>query len=115
MPEEGVTYQWYIGAARIPGATSPRLVIDALPWAPLGWHVSCTATNACGSARGSDAVFFTACPSDYDLDGRRSTQADFDAYVADFEAGDLRADANGDGFIDFFDYDLFAGAFAAPC
>ncbi len=40
---------------------------------------------------------------------------DFDAFVADFEAGDPRADFDGDGFTDFFDYDEFVIALETGC
>ncbi len=40
---------------------------------------------------------------------------DYDAFVSAFEAGIPLADFNGDGFIDFFDYDAFVGGFEAGC
>jgi hypothetical protein len=40
---------------------------------------------------------------------------DYDQFVTDFENGQLVADFNGDGFLDFFDFDDFVGAFEAGC
>jgi hypothetical protein len=51
---------------------------------------------------------------DYDCSGI----ADFfyyDAFVADFEAGNPAADANRDGFNDFADCDAFLAAFEGGC
>ncbi|XVJ58972.1 MAG: hypothetical protein HEQ23_06040 [Tepidisphaera sp.] len=55
------------------------------------------------------------CPADFNDDGFLDF-FDYDAFVGAFEAGSgLVADFNGDGFVDFFDYDAYVGAFEAGC
>ncbi len=54
------------------------------------------------------------CPSDFDADGF-VTGDDFDAYVAEFELGDLSADFDGDGFVTGDDFDAFVVAFENGC
>jgi len=55
-----------------------------------------------------------ACPGDFNGDGFLDF-TDFDLFAALFEAGDTSADFNGDGFIDFTDFDAFVAAFEAGC
>ena len=52
------------------------------------------------------------CPVDFNRDGFVDF-FDYDAYLAGFQSGALRADFNLDGFLDFFDYLGFAQAFEA--
>ena len=40
---------------------------------------------------------------------------DFDDFVFAFESGDPAGDFNGDGFLDFTDFDEFVAAFEAGC
>ena len=40
---------------------------------------------------------------------------DYDAFLADFEAGLPAADLNADGFLDLFDYADFVASFEAGC
>ena len=54
------------------------------------------------------------CPADYNDDGFLDG-FDYDAFVADFEAGTPAADFNRDGFLDGFDYDDFVTAFELGC
>ncbi|MDX2117070.1 MAG: EF-hand domain-containing protein [Planctomycetota bacterium] len=54
------------------------------------------------------------CDADFNGDGFLDF-TDFDAFVADFEAGAANADFNGDGFLDFTDFDAFVAAFEAGC
>jgi hypothetical protein len=56
----------------------------------------------------------TPCPADFNGDGFMDF-TDFDAFVAAFEAGEASADFNGDGFMDFTDFDAFVAAFEAGC
>jgi hypothetical protein len=56
----------------------------------------------------------SSCPADYNGDGFLDF-FDYDEFVLGFETGDLRADYNGDGFLDFFDYDDFVLAFETGC
>ncbi len=58
-----------------------------------------------------------ACPPDFNGDGFLDF-FDYDDYVACFEglgAPGCNADFNGDGFVDFFDYDDFVLAFETGC
>jgi len=55
-----------------------------------------------------------ACPADFDGDGF-VTGDDFDAFVADFEAGNSAADFDYDGFVTGDDFDAYVVAFAAGC
>jgi hypothetical protein len=57
------------------------------------------------------------CPADFNGDGFLDF-FDYDDYVACFEgagAPDCDADFNGDSFVDFFDYDDFVAAFELGC
>jgi len=54
------------------------------------------------------------CPADFNGDGFLDF-TDFDGFVAAFEAGDSNADFNNDGFIDFTDFDAYVAAFEAGC
>ncbi len=55
-----------------------------------------------------------SCPSDFNGDGFVNGD-DFDAYVAAFAAGDIKADFNKDGFVNGDDFDVFSVAFAGGC
>jgi hypothetical protein len=56
----------------------------------------------------------TPCAADYNADGFLDF-TDFDAFVAEFEAGGTTADFNKDGFIDFTDFDAYVSSFEAGC
>ncbi|MEK6702853.1 MAG: GC-type dockerin domain-anchored protein, partial [Planctomycetota bacterium] len=51
---------------------------------------------------------------DYDGDGSVDF-FDYDVFVGDYESGAPGADFDGDGALDFFDYDAFVRAFEAGC
>jgi hypothetical protein len=55
-----------------------------------------------------------ACPADFNGDGFLDF-FDYDEFVAAFEVGGPGADFNGDGFQDFFDFDAFVEAFEIGC
>jgi hypothetical protein len=59
-------------------------------------------------------VTYTLCTPDFNGDGFIDF-TDFDAFVAAFEAGPSGADFNDDGFLDFTDFDAFVSAFEAGC
>jgi hypothetical protein len=66
---------------------------------------------------GNQFVDLSACPADFNGDGFVDF-FDYDDYVACFEgsgAPGCNADFNGDGFVDFFDYDDFVAGFEAGC
>jgi hypothetical protein len=54
------------------------------------------------------------CSGDFNGDGFLDF-TDFDAFVTAFEAGSASGDFNGDGFIDFTDFDAFVAAFEVGC
>jgi hypothetical protein len=54
------------------------------------------------------------CRADFNRDGFIDF-FDYDAYLGAFETGVVRADYNLDGFLDFFDYGAFVEAFEAGC
>jgi hypothetical protein len=54
------------------------------------------------------------CPADFNGDGFLDF-TDFDAFVLAFENGDASADFNGDGFLDFTDFDMFVASFEIGC
>ena len=54
------------------------------------------------------------CPAEINGDGFLDF-FDYDAFVTAFEAGSLEADINRDCFADFFDYDSFVEAFETGC
>jgi hypothetical protein len=54
------------------------------------------------------------CPADFNGDGFVDF-FDYDSFVVAYEAGDVFADVNVDGFLDFFDYDQYVAAFEAGC
>lgn len=56
----------------------------------------------------------TVCPADFNADGF-VTGDDFDAFVAEFEAGNSRADFNNDSFVTGDDFDGYVAAFAGGC
>ncbi|MEK6703498.1 MAG: DVUA0089 family protein [Planctomycetota bacterium] len=76
-----------------------------------------------GGAGGSYQIALTGacfvgpagCPADFDGDGTVDF-FDYDAFVVCFEDPDCtNADFDGDGTVDFFDYDAFVVAFETPC
>ena len=60
------------------------------------------------------AVRSNPCPADFNGDGFIDF-TDFDDFVAAFEGGDPSSDFNNDGFLDFTDFDEFVAAFEAGC
>jgi len=58
--------------------------------------------------------FASACPADFNGDGFLDF-TDFDDFVVAFEAGAASADFNADGFLDFTDFDAFVEGFEGGC
>jgi hypothetical protein len=56
----------------------------------------------------------TLCLADFNGDGFVDF-FDYDAFVEGYEAGSAFNDINGDGFLDFFDYDAFVEVYEAGC
>ena len=81
------------------------------------WTVDTTSTHT-GSINISiytNTGAATGCPADFDGDGTVDF-FDYDAFVVCFEDPDCtNADFDGDGTVDFFDYDAFVVAFETPC
>lgn len=77
-------------------------------------------SGACPDPLGKMHGFLSCIPSDctnsadFDNDGF-ITGADFDLFVAAFEAGEPAADHNGNGFIEGGDFDTFVSDFETGC
>ena len=91
-----------------PGEASGDIVL-------AGW------VNSVTLPAGTYQIVLTGCEfaaavgrADYDGDGF-VTGLDFDAFVADFEAGGIAADFDGDGFVTGLDFDAYVVAFEAGC
>jgi hypothetical protein len=70
-----------------------------------------------GAPLGNASFAFTvenACDADFNGDGFVDF-FDYDAFVLAYETGTPDADINADGFIDFFDYDDFVALYEAGC
>ncbi len=111
------------------GATYPYPVASAIPdsgsytWTVpdySGYHarLKVVARDADGHTGGddSDADFAISgtCPADFDLSGFADTD-DYDAFIYQFQLGDLRADVDGSGFVDIEDFITFVPLFEAGC
>ena len=71
-------------------------------------------TNPSGQAEAWAVIFGSICKADFNGDGFLDF-TDFDDFVGAFEAGLASSDFNGDGFLDFTDFDDFVAAFEAGC
>lgn len=87
-----------------PGRTAHLVLSLAVQSVSLGTQLSLNLT-ALGSAH---------CDSDFNNDGFTDCM-DYDAFVAAYEEGSLRADMDRDLFIDGFDYDAFVSVFENGC
>ena len=101
-----------LGGSVVSGSTSATLSIDAFAPQDVGLY-TCQVGNGCGSVT-SSATPISLCFADFNGDGFMDF-FDYDDFVNAFETGDVRADVNGDGFADFFDYDDYVGAFETGC
>ena len=75
-----------------------------------------TGRDLSGAISVSQLMFHKApsCPADFNQDGFLDF-FDYDGFVGAFESGGPGADFNQDGFLDFFDYDGFVQAFEVGC
>lgn len=87
-----------------PGRTAHLVLSLAVESVTLGTQLSLNLT-ALGAAH---------CDSDFNNDGFTDCM-DYDAFVAAYEEGSLRADMDRDLFIDGFDYDAFVSVFENGC
>jgi len=71
-------------------------------------------TNPSGQSEAFAVIFGNLCGADFNGDGFLDF-TDFDDFVGAFESGTANADFNGDGFLDFTDFDDFVAAFEAGC
>jgi len=71
-------------------------------------------TNPSGQNEAFVVIFGNLCAADFNGDGFLDF-TDFDDFVTAFENGQANADFNGDGFLDFTDFDDFVAAFEAGC
>jgi hypothetical protein len=95
------------------GVTTPTLTIRTTDPSQSGEY-TLAATNACGTAVSASAEVVVYCPSDFNED-EFIDLADFDAFVASFEAGETSGDFNRDGFLTYVDFDEFVRAFESGC
>ena len=105
-------YQWRRGGQGIDGAIGSSYMIDHVSAGDAGSY-DCVVTNACGTDTSTAAVL-SVCGPDFNCDGFLDF-FDYDDFVGAFEGGDPRADYNGDEFADFFDYDAFIADFETGC
>jgi len=104
--------QWRRDGVPIADETGPALTIASAGPGDAGEY-DCVVSNACGSLA-SAAATLTVCVADYDCDGFVSGD-DFDAFVADFVAGEGAADVDRNAFVNGDDFDVFAAGFVAGC
>ncbi|MDX2117461.1 MAG: GC-type dockerin domain-anchored protein [Planctomycetota bacterium] len=78
------------------------------------WGVVANGTGGNTNSTPASRSFSTRSPADFNGDGFLDF-TDFDAFVSGFEAGDSAADYNADGFIDFTDFDAYVAAFESGC
>lgn len=86
-----------------------------------GWQLDVASAiddrgRICGWGRlnGMPMAYLLVCRADFNGDGAIDI-FDYDEFVVAFEAGTPGSDFDGDGAIDFFDYDAFVQAFEAGC
>ena len=86
-----------------------------IPWYATGWNDNSDLPGDDPCYPLVEIITVTGCPADFDGDGTVDF-FDYDAFVVCFEDPDCtNADFDGDGTVDFFDYDAFVGAFETPC
>ncbi len=119
VQESGVAFRWrkdgavLFNSSTYSGVTTPTLTIRTIDPSQSGTYVL-AATNACGTAMSESADVVVYCPSDFNED-EFIDFSDFDAFVAAFDAGEVRGDFNRDGFLDYMDFDDFVRAFESGC
>jgi hypothetical protein len=118
-PSTGYAFRWRQNGQNLfnsPGLFSgvTTRVLTLLAADPsLAGQYDCVITNACGQTISAPVRVF--CPADFNGDGFLDF-FDYDDFVLAFETGGgLEADFNRDGFVDFFDYDDFVRAFETGC
>jgi hypothetical protein len=112
----------FSGGVSTPGGTSDAInnVEQILVPSPQvgAWLVKISAPAVNVGTQGYGLVITggvaTLCPADFNGDGFVDF-FDYDSFVEAFEAGNPFADFNADGFIDFFDYDGYVEAFEVGC
>ncbi len=117
-----IEYRWehngqpVVDDERISGATTPVLLIASATGGDAGVYRA-IASNACGPTMSNAAVVTVLSePCVVDLNGDGSLDFfDVNVFLGAFAEGDLSADFNGDGVLDFFDVSVFLAAFAAGC
>jgi hypothetical protein len=116
----GIAQHFFIGDGRV-GTDSGDLQIFRVPAGAtrlfLGLSdgfLPCVGAYSDNTGSFRASLMITACPSDFNGDGFLDF-TDFDAFVTAFEIGDAIADFNADGFLDFTDFDAFVVAFEAGC
>ncbi len=119
-----LAYQWRKNAETIdwaanPSAATATLILAGVGDADAGVY-DCVVSGACGSVTSVGATLTilsgqACCAADFNGDGFLDF-FDYNDFVIAFEAGGgLVADFNQDGFVDFFDYADFVEAFEIGC
>jgi len=109
------------------GMRTVKSVLDGFGVSTTGWNlrqatsVSADGTRICGigtTPAGISSAWVATiplpCDADFNGDGFLDF-TDFDDFVLAFEAGQASADFNGDGFLDFTDFDDFVASFETGC
>jgi hypothetical protein len=115
-PLLGGTYTVVANAAQI---TSNSIALDGeTPGGALKGGLVNSLPSGDGTPGGDASITLVvngpACAADFNGDGFLDF-TDFDAFVSGFEAGDGAADFNADGFIDFTDFDAYVAAKEVAC
>ncbi|QOJ01507.1 MAG: hypothetical protein HRU70_13835 [Phycisphaeraceae bacterium] len=108
----GATFQWRKDGDPIPNATSSSYV-DIFVRPEDAGEYDCVVTTPCGVLI-SEPAQLSLCAPDLDCDGFLDF-FDFDLFLGEWLDGTEKGDYDGDGFIDFFDLDAYRNALDAGC
>ncbi len=116
----GIAQHFFIGDGKTGTGTGQLQVFHAPPGATrlyLGLSdgfVPCVGAFSDNTGAFQASLMITACAADFDGNGFLDF-TDFDAFVVAFESGEAISDFNSDSFLDFTDFDAFVTAFEAGC
>lgn len=114
-----LSYQWrrngkpLVGEQYIWGADRAELRLDRLRVADAGVF-DCVVSNACGSTISEPAEVIVLCPGDLNGDGQ-SDWPDVMLFLDLFEAGDPRADIDGNGYVNTHDFTVLLEGWIDRC
>jgi hypothetical protein len=115
-PGAGIVIDWFAGSCggTLIGTGNPFNVSPAETTTYFARSRNTSSGNTSDSCALVVVTVEQCCPADFNGDGFIDF-TDFDGFVAAFEAGDTSGDFNADGFIDFTDFDAYVTAFEAGC